>query len=319
VPEIELARITRRCVLRSLGALAAAPGWARAAETSRAAVAPLGLPLELRQIVNHIGISVPDVVASARFYSHLFDGPKIVGQTTPALRYSISFYPGAMAIGGLKTSGTGESGDSASASGSQRAFIDHFCVAAVPFDLAAWRDRLGEEGLRFFARGTFVDVAGIPVQLLGGHEPGPRPESPGPAGPQAPKGAADGGFHPMPPLYAGRPLVEAHGFEYVSLHVPDVEEAAALFGKLFGLTPQRVPHGGIAFRLGATALRLGKAASAEKPRIASYAIRVSKFDRARLTDELRALGAAVKSRPEHEDRAVLRFADPDGIECELRA
>jgi len=295
-------RLTRRCVVQGLGVLAAAPWLAGAAETASTGVAPLPLPLALRQIVNHIGISVPDVVASARFYSHLFDGPKLLGQVKPALRYSIGFYPGAMAIGGLSPSGGGP----------PHAFIDHFCVAAAPFDLAAWRTRLGAERLRFFAQGTFVEVAGIPVQLLGGHEPSAHP-----AGAAAPKGAPGGGFHPMPPLYSGEPLVQAHGFAYVTLQVSDPDEATALFRKLFGLTARRTTAAGIALSLGDVELRLEPAAAAEKARIASYAIRVSPFDRSRLADQLTALGATIRATSGHPHRPVLRFADPDGIQCEL--
>ncbi len=306
MPESELLppRLTRRCLLRGLGlaALGAAPWWARAADAPGSAAVALDLPLELRQLVNHIGISVPDVVASARFYSHLFDGPKLVGQVKPALRYSISFTPGAMAIGALR-------------SGATRAFIDHFCVAAAPFDLAAWRARLAQEGVRFFAGGTFVEVGDIPVQLVGGHE---RPLRP--AGSSAPKGAPAGGFHPMPPLYRGQPLVKAHGFEHVSLDVADVDASSALFGKLFGLTPHRFASGRSAFfKLGGIELRLEQAAASEKPSIASFGIRVSRFDRAQLTDQLQALGARIGASDGGENRTALRFADPDGIECELWA
>lgn len=310
--------LTRRRLVQGFGVLAAAPWFAGAAETARSGVAPLALPLALRQIVNHIGISVPDVVASARFYSHVFDGPKLLGQAKPALRYSIGFYPGAMAIGGLSASDPSAPGGlpvpapSEARSGAPHAFIDHFCMAAAPFDLAAWRARLDAERLRFFARGTFVEVAGIPVQLLGGHEPSSHP-----AGAVAPKGAAGGGFHPMPPLYSGAPLVQAHGFAFVSLHVSELHEATTLFRKLFGLTAPRATRGGLAFSLGDIELRLEQAADPEKARIASYGIRVARFDRSKLAEQLTALGATIKATSGRENRGLLRFADPDGIECEL--
>jgi catechol 2,3-dioxygenase-like lactoylglutathione lyase family enzyme len=302
--------LTRRRVLHGLAALVAAPGCACADAT--AAPPPLDLPLHLRQVVNHIGISVPDVVKSATFYSRVFDGPKVIGQVKPALRYSISFYPGAMAIGALRSLGAqAPSGTPAGEPSGSHAFIDHFCVAAQPFDLAAWRARLGQEGLRFFARGTFVDIDDINVQLVGGHEGSPRPT--GSAG----RAGADGGFNPMPPLYDGPPLVKAHGFDQVSLRVSDLEGSAALFQRLFGLVPHRSGSGSVVFGLAGIRLRLDQASAGERPTIASYAVRVAKFDPSRLAEQLQSLGAHVRPSQESTDRAVLHFADPDGIECEL--
>ena len=291
--------IRRRWFLQAVGAVAAAPWLARA---DTVATSPLALPLHLEQIVNHIGISVSDVVRSARFYSHLFDGPTILGQVKPALRYSVELYPGAMAIGALRP---------AAVTAGARGFIDHFCVAARPFDLAAWRARLDRDGLRYFAHGTFVEIGDIPVQLLGGRAASTRP----PGASQA--GAAAGGFAPMPPLYRGAPLVTAHGFEHVIVQVSDLDGATALFRKLFGLVPQWGASGSVSFGLGGVRLGLRSAAGGEKPSIASFAIRVSPFDGPKLTDALSALGAQVEPVERHLQQTVLRFADPDGIACEL--
>ncbi len=293
---------TRRVLLQGLGALAASPWLGRA--VAAAAVAPLRLPLHLTQLVNHIGISVPDVTKSATFYSHLFDGSRIVGQEKPSLRYVISFYPGQMSVGDLQ----------GAAGGTQtQALIDHFCVASQPYDPAAWRARLDREGIRYFAGGSFVDIDSIPVQLVGGRSAAPRgaaPRRPPPAG---------GGFKAMPPLYAGQPLVKAQGFEHVMLHVSDLDASTAAFRKLFGLVPHRAGAAEVFFSVGAVRLGLRKAAGGEKPRIASYAIKVATLDRARVSDELEALGAKVEPAEGRERRTVLRFADPDGIDCELWA
>ncbi|HUN26481.1 MAG TPA: hypothetical protein VMU67_09240 [Steroidobacteraceae bacterium] len=285
---------SRRSLLVGLGALAATPWLAIAAD--RPGVQPLRLPLRLRELVNHIGISVTDVTRSATFYSHLFEGHGILGQDTPALRYEIDFHPGALSIGALRA---------AAGAGGVRPFIDHFCVAAQPFDAAAWRARLDEEKVRYFAHGTFVEIGDIPVQLIGGRSPGTH------------KPPAGGGFKPMPPLYTGRPLVTAHGFERVTLHVADLESSSALITRLFGLVARKSASGEVFYRVGAIRLALRLTAPAEKPGIASYAIRVERFDPARLTDALGELGATVHP-PQGSIRGVLRFADPDGIECELR-
>jgi catechol 2,3-dioxygenase-like lactoylglutathione lyase family enzyme len=290
---------TRRLFLQTCGALAAAP-WATRAVAATAA-APLPLPLHLSQLVNHIGISVPDVTKSATFYSHLFDGSRISGQEKPSLRYIINFYPGAMSVGDLR----------GAAGGAQRQpLIDHFCVAAEPYDQAAWRARLEQEGIRYFAGGSFIDIDSIPVQLVGGRSS---------ATPRRPPAGGGGGFMPMPPLFAGQPLVKAHGFEHVMLHVSDLDAATAAFRKLFGLVPHTSGASEVFFSVGAVRLGLRKAADGEKPSIASYAIKVAKFDRSRVSDGLEVLGAMVERGGKRERRTVLRFADPDGINCELWA
>ncbi|MGB6452785.1 MAG: VOC family protein [Steroidobacteraceae bacterium] len=291
---------TRRVFLQTCGALAAAPWAARAVADT--AAAPLQLPLHLTQLVNHIGISVTDVTKSATFYSHLFDGSKISGQEKPSLRYIINFYPGAMSVGDLR----------GAAGGAQtQPLIDHFCVAAEPYDPAAWRARLDQEGFRYFAGGSFVNIDSIPVQLVGGRRSA-APRRPPPAG-------GGGGFMPMPPLYTGQPLVKAHGFEHVMLHVSDLDASTAAFRKLFGLVPHKSGASEVFFSVGAVRLGLRKAADGEKSSIASYAIKVAKFDRSRVSDGLEALGAKVEPAAARERRTVLRFADPDGIKCELWA
>ncbi len=287
---------TRRSFLKTCSALAATP-WANRV-LAAAATAPLQLPLRLRQLINHIGISVPDVTKSATFYSHLFDGPKVSGQDKPSLRYLISFYPGEMSVGDLR----------GAAGGAQtQALIDHFCVAAEPYDQAAWRARLDREGIRYFAGGSFVSIDSIPVQLVGGRSSAPRRRPP-PAG---------GGFKAMSPLYEGQPLVKAHGFEHVMLQVSDLDASAATFEKLFGLAPRKLGGREVVFSVGDVRLALRKAPEGEKPSIASYAIKVEKFDRSRVGDGLEALGAKVEPAEGRERRTVLRFADPDGIHCEL--
>lgn len=301
--------VTRRRALQGLGALTAAPWIARAAEGA----SPLRLPLHLTQMVNHIGISVPDVTKSATFYSHLFDGPHLLGQRKPALRYLISFYPGALSIGPLRAGGSG---------GHAHAFIDHFAVSARPFDLAAWRARLDERKLHFFAGGSFVKVNGVDVQVLGGHE--------GTARRHARKGPAGAGFERMPALYTGEPLVKAHGFKHVVLQMSNVDAATETFRTLFGLPPHRMDSGRVRFRVGSIDLELEDAPSGPS-RIAAFGIKVSPFERKKVSAAIEALGAKIPSArgrggfgpfarraaPLVANPAVLAFLDPNGIQCEL--
>ncbi|MGH8226308.1 MAG: VOC family protein [Steroidobacteraceae bacterium] len=307
----------RRLLLESAAALGAAPwlllaGPARAATAASAetATGPLRLPLQLRQLVNHIGISVPDVAKSATFYSHLFDPGMLLGQRQPALRYLIDFRPGSLSIGPLK----------AAAQGAQtKAFIDHFAVMARSFELAAWRARLTQQGLHYFAAGTFVDIDSIPVQLLGGLRPlSAHPQGIRHAAPAAEHhGVAPGGFAPMPALYSGQPLVTAHGFRQVTLRVSHLDAASATFQQLFGLTPHRSASKRLYFALNGTRLGLEQAASGESPAIAAFAIKVLKFDFGRVRAGLEARGARVEPVAAREKERRLRFVDPDGIRCEL--
>jgi hypothetical protein len=83
---------------------AAAPGTA---------VAPLTLPLAVASLINHTGISVPDVTASALFYSKLFGGDKVGGEMIPmpngqppSTRYFLLVDSANVAIGLLGTLGS---------------------------------------------------------------------------------------------------------------------------------------------------------------------------------------------------------------------
>lgn len=293
----------RRRLIQSLGLLTAAPWLARAEPTPDAA--PLRLPLHLTQLVNHIGTSVPDVTRSATFYSHVFQGGRLLGQEKPALRYEIEFHPGSVSIGPLRT-GTAET----------HPYIDHFCLIARPFDAAAWRARLAEEMVRDFAGGSFVVIGGISVQLFGGRT---EPPAGKPSTQRKSPPAAAGGFSPMAPLYAGESLVRPHGFEHLTLHVADLEASAALFEKLFGLTAKAPSSDVRLLQLEDTRIELRRIASGERPGIETFAIRVAAFDPGRVREALEGLGAKPGPIEKTAKRTILRFADPDGIECELWA
>ena len=307
----------RRRLIQSLGLLTAAPWLAHAepAAEARPPAARLDLPLHLTQLINHIGTSVPDVRRSATFYSHLFQGGRLLGQEKPALRYEINFHPGSVSIGPLATGTAAQT----------HPYIDHFCVVARPFDAAAWRARLDEEKLRNFAGGSFVVIGGISVQLFGGRAEPPagsggasRTAGTSAAAPKKPPAAA-GGFSPMPPLYSGEPLVTPHGFEHLTLHVADLDVSAALFTKLFGLAPRTPSPGTRLIELANTRIELRETGSGERPTIKTFAIRVQAFDPGRIREALEGLGATPAPIEKTAGRTILRFADPDGIECELWA
>lgn len=296
----------RRHVIQSLGLLTAAPWFTRAA--SNAAPSPLPLPLHVKELVNHIGTSVPDVRRAASFYSHLFQGGTLFGQEEPALRYEINFHPGSLSIGPLRSNGAG-----AAPAGAQRhPYIDHFCILANPFAASAWRARLDEEKVRNFAGGTFVVIGGISVQLFGGRAERPAASKPAPP-------PAGGGFKPMAPLFEGPSIVRPQGFEHLTLHVADLDSSVALFERLFGLAPHAPSPGLRVFRAAGIRLELRAAQPGETPSIKAFAIRVAPYDPPRVRAALERLGANVEPVEKRGNRTVLRFADPDGIDCELWA
>jgi catechol 2,3-dioxygenase-like lactoylglutathione lyase family enzyme len=297
----------RRRVIQSLGLLTAAPWLARAEST--AAASPLTLPLRVRELVNHIGTSVPDVTQSATFYSHVFQGGTIFGQEKPALRYEINFHPGALSIGPFMSAGAGEE---------RPPYIDHFCIATQPFDATALRARLVEEKVRNFAGGSFVVIGGISVQLIGGRA-APPPGAQRPAAPRPPAAAGGGGFKPMAPLYNGQSIVSPRGFEHLTVHVADLDASSALFERLFGLTPHAPSPGLRLFRVADIRLELHEAPSGQRPIIKTFAIRVAPFDPGRVRAALEELGAKLEPVETSGNRMILRFADPDGINCELWA
>src|SRR5271169_4803943 len=143
--------ITRRSVLAALG-LALTPGihgalWA----DDDTAAKPLALPLKIKTICGHCGVSVPDVTKSALFYSKVFGGENVSGEKQPSLRYMINLGNnaalgggGGVAIGKLGTLG---------GQGQTKSLIDHFCLNAEPFDDNAWQARLKAEGLVYYGHG----------------------------------------------------------------------------------------------------------------------------------------------------------------------
>ena len=123
----------------------------------------------------------------------------------------------------------------------------------------------------------------------------------------------------MPPLFNGQPIVSPHGFEHLTVHVADLDASAALFERLFGLTPHTPSPGLRLFRVADIRLELREAPSGERPTIKTFAIRTAPFDPGRVRAALETLGATVEPHETSAKRTILRFADPDGIDCELWA
>jgi catechol 2,3-dioxygenase-like lactoylglutathione lyase family enzyme len=296
--------MTRRSVLAVLGVALASGFLADVCVGEETAPAPLDLPLKIRTICGHVGVSVPDVTRSAHFYSKLFGGDNVRGEKVPSLRYMINlgnaaaFNPSGpqsgrphVAIGKLGTLG---------AIGETKSLVDHFCLNAEPYNEAAWRARLKLEGLTYYSNGVFGDINKIFVQV---------------AGAQGGESLSAGTIEPLPSLYAGEPLVLNDGFEHVMLHVSSLDESVSFYKKMFGLRESERRAGVVYFSDGETKLALKQVAQGEKPNIPHFAAKVRGLNSSRVKNGLVALGARLETC--EESKHAIRFADPDGLVVEL--
>jgi catechol 2,3-dioxygenase-like lactoylglutathione lyase family enzyme len=291
-------QIERRSILGMLG-LAIIPGFAvRLCAQGGTEVAPMELPLKVKTICGHCGISVPDVTTSALFYSKVFGGANVRGEKHPSLRYIINLAgnagvpgSGSVAIGKLGTLG---------GQGKTEALIDHFCINAEPYNDAAWRSRLKAEGLTYYSNGVFGDINGIFVQVSGA---------------QGGESLSVGPVEHLDSLYTGEPLLRSDGYDHIMLHVSSLDESVTFYQKMFGLRESSRKSGVVYFSDGETRLALKQVAEGEKANIPYYAVKVPNLDHSKITNGLKALGASVL--PAAESKDAIRFADPDGVVVEL--
>jgi len=292
-------QLTRRSALAAIGVALASVLPRNAWSQTEATAKPLDLPLKIKTICGHCGVSVPDVTKSALFYSKLFGGANVTGEKQPSLRYMINL-GNAAALGGGGGVAIGKLG-TLGGQGQTKSLIDHFCLNAEPFDDNAWQARLKAEGLVYYGHGVFADVDKIFVQISGA---------------QGGESLAAGQIEQMKSLYTGEPLVHPGGFEHIMLHVSNVDRSVAFYQKMFGLRESGRRSGIVYFSDGETGLALKQTAEGEKPNIHHYAVKVSKLDRAKVTSGLTALGATILPASE-ESKDAIRFADPNGLIVEL--
>jgi catechol 2,3-dioxygenase-like lactoylglutathione lyase family enzyme len=239
------------------------------------------LPLRTTGL-EHIGMVVPDVEAAARFYSSLFN-PDMQKEKDSPLRYYVMTGTGYIAIG--------------SGANVTESKVDHYCTLVRGYDREKMNAKLATQGMPAASRGVVPDPDGIGLQLIA------VPGGPGPT-------AIPGGR-----LVEVAPLVSPVGFDSILLRVTDVKRSAEFFSHFFPTA--RVPEKGhLAFKAADTQIVIRPVAAGEKPGVERYAMRVAKFDRAKVVKGLAALGAS----PEEKGRAgVVRFRDPNGLGVELKA
>ncbi len=290
---IPLAGVNRRRAVGGLAALAATPWLVSRAFAQAAESAPLDLPLAIASLINHIGVSVPDVVASATFHGRLFGGTNPRGEREPFLRYFIRLNPGSVAIGPIGTF---------PASSLTVPHIDHYCVTAAPFDAVAWQRRLEAENLAYRGQGVFADPDGIAIQVAGG---------------RGGESLAAGSITALDPLYTGEPLVAPRGFDHLVLGVSNLDATAAFHERMFGFEVSDRESERYWISDGDLRLAFRETRDGEVPGIASYAVRTAPFDAAEVADRIAAMGG--EAGPADDDGNALRVLDPDGIEFALRS
>lgn len=255
--------------------------------------AAMDLPLQLAGLYHHTGISVPDVVAAATFYSRLFGGNNVEGEQEPFLRYFINLNPGRVAIGLLGTLGS---------TGKTEPLIDHICVDAVPYDDPAWRARLAQEDYEYVNLGVFMGIDDIPIQVAGG---------------EGGESMSAGEVTEMPVLYDGPALVTTQGFDHVMMLVSDVGAASDFWQRMFGL--ERISNDGSVAWLnlgGASRIGLRQAQGGEEFGAAYQAVR-AQYDPATIGPALIDMGAQILPNLDFDPADGVRFIGPDGIETAL--
>jgi catechol 2,3-dioxygenase-like lactoylglutathione lyase family enzyme len=275
--------MNRREALRYLGALAG-PFLVRGAAED-----PPLLPLHTGGL-EHIGMTVPDQAASAKFYGRIFD-PQLFQERDPPLRFYVKVGINYIAFGGPRDT-------------TQKVAptIDHFCALVQDYNGQDMRKALDEAAIPMTGTGAGAmanDPDGLRLQLLG-----------------VPGGLA-GTIMPSSRISLDDPAVQAIGFDHIMLAVTDLEKSAAYYRKFFGMEisrtkrPDRVWFGAARTRLGLEEVPAGR-----KARIDHVCVRVAGFDRRVATERLKKLAAEIVPS---NDEDLLRFKDPDGMVVELKA
>ena len=239
--------------------------------------------------LEHIGMVVPDVEAATRFYSSVFN-PDLQKEKDAPLRYYVMLGSGYIAIG--------------SRAGVTVPKIDHYCTLVRGYNRELMTKALAAKGISSATRGVVPDPDGIGLQLIA------TPGGPGPT-------AVAGGR-----LVEVEPLVHAMGMDNIVLRVADLRRSAEFYGQFFpkvlgraGAVTEPGARDQLAFKAADTLIILRASAPDETPGVASYAVRVAKFDQAKVLRGLAALEATVDSK---SAAGAVRFRDPNGLAVELK-
>ena len=284
--------VTRETPYQSRRAFCCGPGAALAlpmvdlsvlaqAPAAQEAAGPPMLPLRSPGL-EHLGLTVPDPEAAAKFYGRLF-GPQLFREREAPPRYYVMAGTAYLAFGGSAT---------------VTPLVDHFCALVHDYRGREMRPVLEGRGIQSAGVGMISDPDGLRLQLLG--VPG------GLAGTIVP-----GGRMSLDP-----PVVHAVGLDHVMLRVSDLEKSVAFYRTFFGkeTARERGPER-IWFTLARTRLGLETAPAGQMAHIDRFGIRVAAFNRQAVIRKLE--GAGVTLLPSTGEKQ-LRFRDSDGFTVEVR-
>jgi catechol 2,3-dioxygenase-like lactoylglutathione lyase family enzyme len=285
-----LRALSRRTVLAGLGAsavgapaLAQAPGRGGPPPTAEeiAAALPLNSPG-----LEHFAMLVPDVGATGRFYSKVFNPDGLHKEKEGALRYYVVLGEDYVAIGGRAEP--------------PPPYMDHFAVLANGYNAGAMAARLEQEGAAPGAFGVFPDPNGVGLQIMG--------EVAGLAA----------STEPSTRIVDGDAIVTPIGLDHVLLFVNDLEESLAYYAKFFpGEVTRLAEPERIWIQIADTRLGLQRRPANAPPRFDQFGVKVASFDRDAVIADLRAVGATIApDDPSEPD--LLRFRDPHGFGVALK-
>jgi catechol 2,3-dioxygenase-like lactoylglutathione lyase family enzyme len=259
-------------------------GWGAAGlfVAGNAEAAPL--PLDTTGL-EHIGFTVPDPEATAKFYGRIFD-PQLFQEKDPPARFYVRFGTAYAAFGGTADA---------------MPKIDHFCALVKDYKSQEMRKAVEDAGITMGAGpvGMPTDADGLRLQLLG-----------------VPGGLAKT-IIPAYRVNQDDAAVQAIGMDHVMLHVSDLERSAAHYAKFFGTETSRTKNPArVWFSAAKTRLGLEQAAAGEMPSVHHICIRVARGGASKaVADKLAALGVGIEPA---NDEKLLRFRDPHGLLMELK-
>lgn len=273
--------MNRRDALAMMGAAAGPWAMRGLAETSP-------LPLQTTGL-EHIGMTVPDQEATAKFYGMIFD-PQLFQERDPPPRFYVRLGTAYIAFGGFAANAQ-----------NLEPRIDHFCALVREYNGQEMRRALNEAGIQMAQGpgGMANDPDGLRLQLLG-----------------VPGGLAKT-IIPSARISQNEPAVQAIGFEHIVLAVSDLEKSAAWYRRFFGMETSRSKQPDrIWFAAAQTRLGLERSAPGGMPKVDHVCVKVAGFDQRAITEKLKNLMVEVMPP---SDEGLIRFRDPHGIVMELRA
>jgi catechol 2,3-dioxygenase-like lactoylglutathione lyase family enzyme len=246
---------------------------------------PTGPVLPLKTTgLEHIGVTVTNPEASAKFYGQVFD-PQLFKERDIANRFYCKTGTAYIAFG---TNADVKEGK-----------IDHICALVVDYQAQYVRTALETLGITMPGNGPAAmptDADGMRLQLLG-----------------VPGGLA-GTIIPASRISQEDPIVQAIGIDHITQWVSNLDTSAKFYGAFFGKESSRNANR-VTFDVARTKLVLEKAPSGEAPRVHHFSLRVAGLNRKDATAKLTALGAKIAPSG---DEGFLRFQDLDGFLVELK-